>query len=295
MTLPALNPDAVLGAISAVFAGPLARKIGLVNTMVFTHAPSSAAVLLFPLPPASAFGLVVLLLLVRAGLNMMDQAPRTALIAAVVRPRERTAVMGVTSTLRTLASMAGPGITGLLAAGGRFWVAFVVAGACRLAYDFGLWAVFVNVRLHQHEREGGGGGGGGKPGSDDGDDDGDGDGGHRRGGRNGRRRQGDEEEVLELARLSPSSPSPRLSAAFSVASSSLADGGSSDDSDDEDDDDDSDDVVKLGSQTTAFPASRSAAAAAAGSGSGSLQVPRAMGQGDTVRSRSPHRARAPDA
>lgn len=274
----------MLGAISAVFAGPLARKIGLVNTMVFTHAPSSAAVLLFPLPPTSAFWLVVLLLLVRAGLNMMDQAPRTALIAAVVRPRERTAVMGVTSTLRTLASMAGPGITGLLAAGGRFWVAFVVAGACRLAYDFGLWAVFVNVRLHQHERERGEEEGGVKPGDDNNDD-------HHRGGRNSRR-QGDEEEVLELARLSPSSPSPRLSAAFSIASSSLADGSSSDDEEDDDDDGDSDSVVKLDSQTTNFPASRSAAAA--GSGSGSLQVPRAMGQGDTVRSRSPHRARAPD-
>ena len=140
-----------LSAAGAAFAGPLARKIGLVNTMVFTHAPSSAAVLVFPLPPAGAFWAAALLLLVRAALNNLDQAPRAALIAAVVRPDERTAVMGITSTLRTISAMAGPSLTGVLAAGDRFWVAFVVAGLCRLAYDFGLWALFVNIRLHQHE------------------------------------------------------------------------------------------------------------------------------------------------
>lgn len=136
-----------LGAVGAVFAGPLARKIGLINTMVFTHVPSSAAVLLFPLPPR--LWLTAGLLMVRAALNNMDQAPRAAFIAAVVLPAERTAVMGITSMLRTLASMAGPTITGLLAANDRFWIAFVAAGVCRLAYDFGLYALFVNVKVDE--------------------------------------------------------------------------------------------------------------------------------------------------
>jgi MFS family permease len=82
----------------------------------------------------------------------MDQAPRAALIAAVVRPEERTAVMGITGMLRTLASTTGPSITGLLAGGDRFWVAFVVAGALRLAYDVGLFAMFINIKLYKHER-----------------------------------------------------------------------------------------------------------------------------------------------
>jgi len=138
-----------LGAVGAVFAGPLARKIGLINTMVFSHVPSSAAVLLFPFPPA--FWLTAGLLLVRAGLNNMDQAPRSAFIAAVVKPEERTAVMGITAMIRTLAAMAGPTVTGALAADKHFWIAFVVAGVCRLAYDFGLYAMFVNMKLHQHE------------------------------------------------------------------------------------------------------------------------------------------------
>ncbi|ETS74951.1 hypothetical protein PFICI_13435 [Pestalotiopsis fici W106-1] len=139
-----------LGAISSVFAGPLARRIGLINTMVFTHVPSSAAVLLFPFPPV--FWLAAALLFLRAGLNNMDQAPRTAFIAAVVKSEERTAVMGVTAMLRTLAAMTGPTLTGILASGDRFWIAFVVAGSCRLAYDLGLYAMFVNMKLYQNEK-----------------------------------------------------------------------------------------------------------------------------------------------
>ena len=138
-----------LASVSTVFSGPLARHIGLVNTMVFTHIPSSAAVLLFPLPKTVA--MTFFLLLVRVGLNNMDQAPRAALIAAVVKPEERTAVLGITGMLRTLAMTVGPSITGLLAGGGRFWVAYVVAGSLRLAYDLGLFAMFVNIKLHKHE------------------------------------------------------------------------------------------------------------------------------------------------
>jgi sugar phosphate permease len=138
-----------LSALSNIFAGPLARYLGLVNTMVFTHIPSSAAVLVFPL--AQTVPVTFALLLLRVGLNNMDQAPRTALIAAVVRPEERTAVMGITGMVRTLASTTGPSITGLLAGGNRFWVAFVVAGALRLAYDVGVFAMFINIKLYKHE------------------------------------------------------------------------------------------------------------------------------------------------
>ncbi|KAI1123215.1 major facilitator superfamily domain-containing protein [Nemania abortiva] len=137
-----------LGALGATLAGPLAKKIGLVNTMVFTHIPSSAAVLVFPFPPY--FWMAAALLLLRAALNSMDQAPRTALIAAVVKPEERTAVMGITSTVRTLAAMAGPSVTGLLASNEHFWIAFVAAGVCRLVYDFGLYGLFINMKVDQH-------------------------------------------------------------------------------------------------------------------------------------------------
>jgi predicted MFS family arabinose efflux permease len=91
------------------------------------------------------------LFFIRAGLNNMDQAPRSAFIAAVVKPEERTAVMGITAMVRTLAATAGPSITGVLAGSNNFWIAFVAAGICRLAYDFGLWAMFRTVPLNEHE------------------------------------------------------------------------------------------------------------------------------------------------
>ncbi|KAH7312533.1 major facilitator superfamily domain-containing protein [Stachybotrys elegans] len=144
-----ISTSHILATISALFAGPLARHIGLVNTMVFTHLPSSAAVLLFPIP--SGVVLTIILLFIRHGLNNMDQAPRAAFIAAVVKPEERTAVMGITSTMRTLASTIGPTLTGALAGSDYFWVAFVVAGTLRILYDLGLWAMFINMKLHSHE------------------------------------------------------------------------------------------------------------------------------------------------
>lgn len=120
---------------------------------VFTHLPSSLAVALFPV--ASSVWFTVVLFFLRTGLNNMDQAPRSAFIAAVVKPEERTAVMGITSMLRTLAATAGPTVTGVLAGRKRFWIAFVAAGALRICYDLGLWGMFVNMKLHQHEKEAG--------------------------------------------------------------------------------------------------------------------------------------------
>ena len=108
----------------------------------------------------------------------MDQAPRSAFIAAVVKPEERTAVMGITSMLRTLASTAGPFVTGILAGNKRFWIAFVAAGSLRICYDLGLWGMFINIKLHQHEEKDGARESGGDEGE--------------------RRRESDEEELREL-------------------------------------------------------------------------------------------------
>lgn len=77
----------------------------------------------------------------------------SAFIAAVVKPEERTAVLGITSMVRTLASTAGPTVTGLLSGGGNFWIAFVAAGTLRLGYDFGLWNMLRHVKLFEHEEK----------------------------------------------------------------------------------------------------------------------------------------------
>jgi MFS family permease len=108
--------------------------------MVATHLPSSIFLALLPaprgLPPT------ICLLVARAVLNSMDQAPRSAFLSIVVLPGERTGVMGVVNILKTLSQSGGPSVTGLLAGRNHFWVAFVVAGSLKGAYDLLLLAFF---------------------------------------------------------------------------------------------------------------------------------------------------------
>jgi MFS family permease len=139
----------LLSAFSATLAGPLSNRIGLVNTMVFTHLPSSVCLGLVPAP--NNVPMTVALLFFRALTSSMDQAPRAAFVAAVVKPEERTAVMGINSMLRTAAQSSGPTITGLLAGSDRFWVAFAVASLLRVIYDLGLWTMCINMKLYRHE------------------------------------------------------------------------------------------------------------------------------------------------
>lgn len=77
----------------------------------------------------------------------MDQAPRSAFLAAVVLPDERTAVMGIVNTVKTMSQSSGPFLTGSLAESGRFWIAFVFAGALKAAYDIGLLTLFLHTKL----------------------------------------------------------------------------------------------------------------------------------------------------
>lgn len=108
--------------------------------MVATHLPSSIFLGLLPAP--SGLPLTICLLVGRSVLNSMDQAPRSAFLSLIVLPEERTAVMGVVNILKTLAQSSGPSLTGILAGRGHFWVAFVVAGSLKAAYDIMLLAFF---------------------------------------------------------------------------------------------------------------------------------------------------------
>lgn len=120
--------------------------------MVITHLPSS--LFLGALPAAPNLPLTILLLIGRSMMSSMDQAPRSAFLSMVVLPGERTAVMGIVNTLKILSQSAGPSITGLLAGGGRFWVAFVVAGALKACYDVLLLTMFGGRVRARKEGEG---------------------------------------------------------------------------------------------------------------------------------------------
>lgn len=134
-----------LSSVGNVFASAVAKRIGLVKTMVFTHLPSAILLALVPFP--GSLGLTVTLLVLRASLSSMDQAPRSAFLSAIVLPNERTAVMGIVNTVKTMSQSSGPLLTGLMAANSRFWIAFLVAGTLKASYDIGLLTVFLHTKI----------------------------------------------------------------------------------------------------------------------------------------------------
>jgi MFS family permease len=119
--------------------------------MVFTHLPSSVFLALIPLPSNVSVSLTLLAL--RACTQSMDVAPRSAFLAAILLPAERTAVMGLVNVVKTMAQSLGPLITGVLANHDLFWVSFVCAGSLKVCYDLGLLAVFKNRERHRERDE----------------------------------------------------------------------------------------------------------------------------------------------
>ncbi len=134
----------LLSSLSLLLAGWLAARIGLLNTMVFSHLPSN--VLLMAVPFAPNAGLAVALFLVRMSISQMDVPTRQSYAMAVVDPDERTATAGITNVARSAASTLSPLVTGIAFASGAFALPFILAGALKVAYDGTLYLTFRNVR-----------------------------------------------------------------------------------------------------------------------------------------------------
>jgi len=132
---------------SSIAAGWLASRIGLLNTMVFTHLPSNALLILIPFMPN--FGWAIAMLLARFAISQMDVPARQAYVVSMVDPSERTAAASYTNTARYVVRPAGAALGGVL----MQWVAlaapFVAAGGLKIVYDLTLLATFRRVRLGQ--------------------------------------------------------------------------------------------------------------------------------------------------
>ncbi|MCJ1393102.1 hypothetical protein MMC18_005974 [Xylographa bjoerkii] len=139
----------IIAAASMLVASSIAKRIGNVKTMVFTHLPSAIALALIPVP-SSVTGAIVFLVL-RSCTQSMDVAPRSAFLADIILPNERTAVMGAINVVKTCSQSIGPSITGVLADHGLFWVAFVMAGSLKATYDLGMLAVFLGHEKRDEE------------------------------------------------------------------------------------------------------------------------------------------------
>lgn len=129
-------------AFSQLFAPVLARKIGLVNTMVFTHLPANVFLILTPFMPT--LPLAIACLLIRASLAQMDVPARTSYVMAVVTPPERPAAASITAVPKSLATAVSPLIAGSLLSTTAFGWPLLISGSLKIVYDLTLFALFRN-------------------------------------------------------------------------------------------------------------------------------------------------------
>lgn len=134
----------LMNAVSHLGAAWLAKRIGLVNTMVFTHIPSS--VLLVTVAFAPNFAVAALLFLLREGLVEMDVPTRQSYVLSVVRPEERTFASGITNLVRLAAWAVAPLFAGLLMHDDSMVLPLVIGAGMKISYDLLLWRAFRAVR-----------------------------------------------------------------------------------------------------------------------------------------------------
>ena len=134
----------VLNALSHVVAAWLARRIGLLNTMVWTHLPSS--LLLMAAPASSSAALAAVLFLAREALVEMDVPTRQSYVMAVVKPGERTFASGVTNVTRNVAWAVGPSVAGVVMQHVALAGPLIIGGGLKIVYDVLLYRAFRHVR-----------------------------------------------------------------------------------------------------------------------------------------------------
>jgi MFS family permease len=135
----------ILAGFSALLAVPLAKRFGLINTMVFTHIPSNILLMMVPLMPT--LPLAILNLLLRFSISQMDVPTRQSYTMAVVAPDERSAASGVTAIARSLGASISPALTGwLIGIPVLFSAPFFLSGGLKIIYDLLLYREFRAVK-----------------------------------------------------------------------------------------------------------------------------------------------------
>lgn len=135
----------LLSAASQIAAPVVAQRIGLLNTMVFTHLPANVCLVLAALSPNLPIALG--LLTIRSALSSMDVPTRTAYVMAVVTPGERAAAASFTAVPRSLAAAISPTISGALFAAGWISLPLIACGLLKITYDLTLWRAMRRDRL----------------------------------------------------------------------------------------------------------------------------------------------------
>ncbi|KAK4935210.1 hypothetical protein LTR10_023710 [Elasticomyces elasticus] len=141
----------LFSSLSNLFSAAVARRLGLVRAMVYTHLPCALFLALIPLA-AKTWYLLAVLLLADGIFGSMDQAPREAFVAAVFLPRERTQAIGTLNFVRTLAASLGPMVSVYVWTKEKWWIPFELAAVLKICYDVGLLVMFLNTPLPEERR-----------------------------------------------------------------------------------------------------------------------------------------------
>ncbi len=134
----------VLTAFSFLFATKIASRIGLINTMVFTHIPSNLLLILLAFAPT--FPIAIGIYLARMSLSQMDVPTRQSYIVAVVSEDERIAAAGITNTSRNVAQAVSPSLAGAIIQSLSLYAPFVVGGVLKIVYDIGVYVNFRKIK-----------------------------------------------------------------------------------------------------------------------------------------------------
>jgi len=141
----------LLAAVSSLLAAPIAKRIGLINTMVFTHLPSNLLLILVPLMPTLPLAVAVLLL--RYTLSQMDVPTRQSYVMAVVEPDERSAAAGITGIARTTGAAISPSISAVMVSSVNYAaLPFYLAGGLKIVYDLLVYRDFRNLKPPEERR-----------------------------------------------------------------------------------------------------------------------------------------------
>jgi MFS family permease len=135
----------ILAGVSALLAARIAKKIGLIATMVFTHIPSNILLILVPLMPN--LPLAIGMLLARFSISQMDVPTRQSYTMAVVAPDERSAASGATMIARSVGAAISPSLTGIfLGIPALLSLPFFLSGSLKIIYDIALWRNFRAIK-----------------------------------------------------------------------------------------------------------------------------------------------------
>lgn len=145
-----LSISGVLTALSFIAAARIADRIGLINTMVFTHLPANILIILVAFAPT--LPVAAILYLVRMALSQMDVPTRQSYVMSVVKDEERTAAAGITNISRNISQAISPSLAGyIIQSLSLFFLPFLIGGVLKVIYDIALYFSFRNIKPQQED------------------------------------------------------------------------------------------------------------------------------------------------